>query len=141
MLIIENIEAGMEYKCHICCTTRTFDVASVLVIVMFCCLQGGQPTGSVRPCEVSEDGKDPHNSVVFSLKNQVGGLARALQVFQVMFRRFFANLRRIISLLAEVSLFLRVHLLNYSTYLYQSLYSIYILNLLRLYCHSPIGPI
>ena len=27
--------------------------------------------------------KDPVNSVVFSLKNQVGGLARALQVFQV----------------------------------------------------------
>lgn len=27
-------------------------------------------------------GKEPVNSVVFSLKNQVGGLARALQVFQ-----------------------------------------------------------
>jgi hypothetical protein len=104
MPFIENMEAGMEYKCQICYTKRAFDMASVLLIVMFYCLQGGQPTGSVRLCEVSEDGKDPHNSVVFSLKNQVGGLARALQVFQVMFRCFFANLRRIISLLAEVSI-------------------------------------
>ena len=140
MLFIENLEAGMEYKCQICCTKRTFDMASVLLIVMFYCQQGGQ---SSRRCEVSEDGKDPHNSVVFSLKNQVGGLARALQVFQVMFKCFFASLRRIISLLAEVSLYLQVHLLNYSTYVYlnQSLYSIYILKLLRLYRHSPIGPI
>jgi hypothetical protein len=115
MPIIEILEVGMEYKCQICYTTHTLDMASVLLIVIFYCLQDGKPTGSVRPYEVSEDGKDPHNSVVFSLKNQVGGLARALQVFQVMFRFFFANLRRIISLLAEVSLFLQVHLLNYST--------------------------
>ena len=141
MPITENIEAGMEYKCQICYTTLTFVMVSVLLIVMFYCLQGGQSTGSVRSYEVSEDGQDPHNSVVFSLKNQVGGLARALQVFQVMFRYFFANLRRIISLLTEVFLFLQVHLLNYSTYLNQSLYSIYILKLLWLYCHGPIGPV
>jgi hypothetical protein len=139
MPIIENIKAGMEYKYQICYTKRTFDMASVLLIVMFYCLQGGRPTGSVKPCEVSEDGTGPHNSVVFSLKNQVGGLARALQVFQVMFRCFFANLRTFISLLT--CLFLQVRLLNYSTYLNQSLYSIYVLKLLRLYCHSPIGPI
>jgi hypothetical protein len=101
MTIIENIETVVEYKCQICYTKRTFDMASVLLIVMFYCLQGGP---SVRRCEISEDGKDSHNSVVFSLKNQVGGLARALQVFQVMFKCFFASLRRIISLLAEVSI-------------------------------------
>lgn len=43
----------------------------------------GHASGSVKPREFSDDSKDPHNSVVFSLKNQVGGLARALQVFQV----------------------------------------------------------
>ena len=104
---MENIDAIMAYKCQICYTTRTCDMASVLLIVMFYFLQGGQSSGSVQPCEVSGDGKDPHNSVVFSLKNQVGGLARALQVFQVMFRCFFfffANLRRAISLLGEVSM-------------------------------------
>jgi len=101
MLIMENTEAVMEYKCQICYTTRTFDMASVLLIVMFYFLQGGQSSGSVQPCEVSEVGKDPHNSVVFSLKNQVGGLARALQVFQVMFRCFFATLRRTISVLEK----------------------------------------
>ena len=139
MPVIENIEAVMEYKFQICCTARTFDTASVLVIVMFYCLQSGQSSGSVRPCEVSEDGKDPHNSVVFSLKNQVGGLARALQVFQVMFRS--ANLRRITSLLIKVSLFVQADLLKHSTYLNESLYSIYIPQLLLEYCHSHIGPI
>ncbi|GFG36624.1 hypothetical protein Cfor_05934, partial [Coptotermes formosanus] len=68
---------------------------------------GGHTSGSARPCEVSQDGKDPHNSVVFSLKNQVGGLARALQVFQVMVRSLIASLRKIISFWEELSLFLK----------------------------------
>jgi prephenate dehydratase len=40
-------------------------------------------SGSVSTCDLPQDVSLPHNSVVFSLKNQVGGLARALQVFQV----------------------------------------------------------
>ncbi|RZF47999.1 hypothetical protein LSTR_LSTR002065 [Laodelphax striatellus] len=34
------------------------------------------------PAECSSSSQESHNSVIFSLKNQVGGLARALQVFQ-----------------------------------------------------------
>ncbi|KAJ9598432.1 hypothetical protein L9F63_010876, partial [Diploptera punctata] len=45
--------------------------------------RAGQSSGrSTKPDNLPDDVKDPRNSVVFSLKNQVGGLARALQVFQ-----------------------------------------------------------
>ncbi|KAJ4431865.1 hypothetical protein ANN_20471 [Periplaneta americana] len=42
----------------------------------------GHSRATPRPDDLQDEAKDPLNSVVFSLKNQVGGLARALQVFQ-----------------------------------------------------------
>jgi prephenate dehydratase len=53
------------------------------MLLYFSVQTDGHSSGPVRTCELSQDVKNPHNSVVFSLKNQVGGLARALQVFQV----------------------------------------------------------
>jgi len=119
MPIIENIEAVMVIQMPDLLHYAYIRHGERSVNCIFLLSTGWTSRGSVKHCEVSEDGKDPHNSIVFSLKNQVGGLARALQVFQVTFMCFFPNLRRIIPLLAEVSLYLQVHLLNYK-YVFES---------------------
>jgi hypothetical protein len=63
---------------------KEFYHKSVLLMLLHFSVQAeGHSSGPGRACDLSEDEKDPRNSVVFSLKNQVGGLARALQVFQV----------------------------------------------------------
>jgi hypothetical protein len=72
----------------------------------------GRSSGSVRPYEIPVDGKDPHNSVVFSLKNQVGGLARALQVFQVKQILIYSVIRMCILMIANSSV---VHLVQEQT--------------------------